>query len=845
MRLLSRGRRTVTQELLYTSAAQGLDPGSRGFCTVVRTRGMPAPLAPLLESLSGYRPAFALNDPRAAENPVSYSHVRVAAGGKTYSVLSRVADYGLDYSQRTNKIAHHVALASDERPEAGPAWLLAQPGFMDTRWDGQPRTLPAGRRVPTGVERAAACPSWAAITGDAGWAGVLAESFLTGTGSYLIFAAGTDTLALLREAVALLPPHKRWDATFSTYYTGLPGSASCSCRCVLADSPEAVQAARLTNVLRIALNRQLPRAQGGPLVEVARTGQQKVSRTPAAVAPVISHNVSIAIAPSTSDGGAYSLRKSPAEPPPMRVRQPPSGDSTQRPKRAWIWWLSGSIAAALVLGVGGLWALVNRQIPSVSGKGGDRQNAPEAVVPQAVAKVDPATEKGGDKKASRPQSKENPDKKPRVPDTAEKARAAQIVKKSEGDHSKSKPAPASVTNGGNDPKKSPSDVRPNPAPKQLEDAKHGPKTAAVAVVEKKPEKNSASVKTDRRGPSVSCPAFLAKDDVGPGITGPVDVGKDVAAKHFLIVPWLPMPAANYTAQREPSERLSIAFQGQPDPTIISTSANRTVTLKVESHSQDLGAARYCLLEIAPSDGSAEPSLFQLFTPRSQPVTGPDRETGSERRIISEWPLPARLAKTSLPAIVPEFVSLSDGKATFKFVFAGERQSASATLIPTEQDYDFFAEHDNNPKNPPPKIPRLFLRYVGIKDESPADAIAVMYNSFNESLRVGEKRLLAKAAKTLRMSPVKLKDLVSAVQKERETLNDVLNKQRDTTARAATQSQLQDLANLDQRRTRWQEIREILKRPYVVEARVLYRVEKGEKQHNVTLIDFRKTAIDVK
>ncbi len=204
---------------------------------------MPAPLAPLLESLSGYRPAFAINDPRAAENPVSYSHVRVVAGGKSYSVLSRVADYGLDYSQRTNKIAHHVALASDERPEAGPAWLLAQPGFMDTRWDGQPRTLPAGRRVPSETERLATCPTWAAVTGDAGWAGVLAENWLTGAASYLIFAPGTDTLALMREAVALLPPRKRWDATFSTYYTGMPGSATCSCRCVLADSPEAVQRA--------------------------------------------------------------------------------------------------------------------------------------------------------------------------------------------------------------------------------------------------------------------------------------------------------------------------------------------------------------------------------------------------------------------------------------------------------------------------------------------------------------------------------------------------------------------------------------------------------------------------
>jgi hypothetical protein len=369
----------VTQELLYTSAAQGLDPGSRGFCTVVRTRSMPAPLAPLLESLSGYRPAFAINDPRAAENPVSYSHVRVAAGGKTYSVLSRVADYGLDYSQRTNKIAHHVALASDERPEAGPAWLLVQPGFMDTRWDGQPRTLPAGRRVPTGAERVAACPTWAAVTGDAGWAGILAESWLTGTASYLIVAPGTDTLALIREAVALLPPRKRWDATFSTYYTGVPGSATCSCRCVLADSPETVQARRLPNVLRIDLTQKLPAARGGDLVNVARTGPQKRTPTgrPEPAHPALPHapegeSVPFAIplagsTPRTREG--LSLQNVPAGPPPLEPRIRKADDKKRVP--VWVWLIASLSAAAVFFGAIFLFVVNHSPQASIQVAGGD------------------------------------------------------------------------------------------------------------------------------------------------------------------------------------------------------------------------------------------------------------------------------------------------------------------------------------------------------------------------------------------------------------------------------------------------------------------------------------------
>ena len=43
----------MSQEILYTSAKQGLKPGSRGFCTVVSTEGMDANLAERLESRSG------------------------------------------------------------------------------------------------------------------------------------------------------------------------------------------------------------------------------------------------------------------------------------------------------------------------------------------------------------------------------------------------------------------------------------------------------------------------------------------------------------------------------------------------------------------------------------------------------------------------------------------------------------------------------------------------------------------------------------------------------------------------------------------------------------------------
>ncbi len=166
----------MSHELHYTSAPHGLKPGSRGFCTVACTAHLPAHLADRLEGLSGYRPVFPPGDPAADRNPVAWSHLTLRLpAGPTVSILSRVAAAGLDYTDRTNKYAHHVVLEPSERPRGGPAWLLSQPGFLQTSWDGPPRLIPEGRRPPAGDRPPGICASWAAQTGDAGWAGVIAK----------------------------------------------------------------------------------------------------------------------------------------------------------------------------------------------------------------------------------------------------------------------------------------------------------------------------------------------------------------------------------------------------------------------------------------------------------------------------------------------------------------------------------------------------------------------------------------------------------------------------------------------------------------------------------------------
>src|SRR5690242_6792687 len=104
----------MSQKLHYTSAPRGLKPGSRGFCTVASTANMSGPLAERLESLSGYRPIYPADHPAVALNPVVFSHLSIPLAGKVYSVVSRVGFAGLDYTERTNKYAHHVVLDPEE-----------------------------------------------------------------------------------------------------------------------------------------------------------------------------------------------------------------------------------------------------------------------------------------------------------------------------------------------------------------------------------------------------------------------------------------------------------------------------------------------------------------------------------------------------------------------------------------------------------------------------------------------------------------------------------------------------------------------------------------------------------
>ena len=265
----------MSEELVYTSVPRGLKQGSSGFCMVAMSEGMREQWVERLELLSGYRPVFPLGHRSSKLNPVNWAHWHITVGGRTRSVLSRIAFAGADYSQRSNKFAHHLVLESSEQPPAGPAWLMMQPEVMLTSWEEEPRYLPDSRALPTGDQPPGHCKKWEALVGDAGWAGALAETFRDDPTppAYLIFSPGTNLLPLFAEALALLPQSLRWQVTFSTYFTGLPAGTSCNWRGVVAGSALATEIRRPSMPSKVFdLTKPLGTAPDSALARTARTG---------------------------------------------------------------------------------------------------------------------------------------------------------------------------------------------------------------------------------------------------------------------------------------------------------------------------------------------------------------------------------------------------------------------------------------------------------------------------------------------------------------------------------------------------------------------------------------------
>lgn len=271
----------MAQELVYTSAERGLRPGTSGFCTVAMTRGLPPALVPRLEAVGGYRPG------PSGDGPVAFCFWRVETAGGIAHVLSAVGPAPPDHTARTNKIATYAVLDSAELAAAGPAWMIAQRGFLRRSWQGAPAWIESPAKAPSAPDPGPAeCKAWKSACGDAGWAGVVASSFLRDQSRpiHVVYGAGIDPLRLVDEVIRLLPDWARWRATFSTYFLQPVAGMPCSLRFCL-DGTAAADAARQSKGLVIDLVRPLAEAPDSRHVRMARTGADAEATPRPRVAP--------------------------------------------------------------------------------------------------------------------------------------------------------------------------------------------------------------------------------------------------------------------------------------------------------------------------------------------------------------------------------------------------------------------------------------------------------------------------------------------------------------------------------------------------------------------------------
>lgn len=221
------------EELIYTSAPQGLLPGTSGFCTVEMTDGMPSETMDALESLSAYD--------GDASGTVNWMHVRIDTIRGVRHVFSRVAPVQGEFSGRSNKLAHHICVAPHEMSVMGPMAVVGPGGPLRSSWSGNVAKL----RVRTSLSPGRAtgsprpCTAWANAGGDAGLAGAVVDRMrkLGDRPLYIVRTPEMDAIGMTDELLSLMPPGERTQVTFATYSHAMPRSVDCRLRWVVTGSP--------------------------------------------------------------------------------------------------------------------------------------------------------------------------------------------------------------------------------------------------------------------------------------------------------------------------------------------------------------------------------------------------------------------------------------------------------------------------------------------------------------------------------------------------------------------------------------------------------------------------------
>ena len=199
-------------QLIFTSAPRGLVAGRSGFCTVARHASLSERLTQQLE---------ALGTPHDASEGETFTFRRLEAGSQTWYVLSRFVARGLDYSQRDNRLAHHVVFTAEEAAVLPPpaAVALRWNDWKDT-WSEEPTWLKEDPRPLPLASHPVLTPAagWREFAGTGAKAAWLVNASGAASVSLLNPPSSAQLLRLLAESSALLG-RAAWSATFTTNAT--------------------------------------------------------------------------------------------------------------------------------------------------------------------------------------------------------------------------------------------------------------------------------------------------------------------------------------------------------------------------------------------------------------------------------------------------------------------------------------------------------------------------------------------------------------------------------------------------------------------------------------------------
>lgn len=281
-------------ELIYTSAPRGLVSGQSGFCTVARTSDLREAVAQRLEQISSYHYLEFSGTGATTRNPTISAYRMLDIRGTRFHAVTRILPCGLDFTKRTNHLAHHLVFAAEELAGLpSPAAILRHWNGWQSTWQGEPRMLPrlsvdAFAQLP---QPALPAKAWLEATGDAGRAAGLLENEFA-RGCHLITPPGGETLMLelFCETLQLVNPSgksplRAWQHTFTTFLQGEDSVGDFHWRALRQGTPAYKQALGRSATLVPLSSIRIP---NNPLARLAREGPKFPTAAPVLATPVAS-----------------------------------------------------------------------------------------------------------------------------------------------------------------------------------------------------------------------------------------------------------------------------------------------------------------------------------------------------------------------------------------------------------------------------------------------------------------------------------------------------------------------------------------------------------------------------